>query len=55
MKEQSKKLPKYVKKVGGKYVLSKDYKPTGKITKKTWGLLKELLPEFKIEDFERET
>ncbi len=55
MKQQSKKLPKYIKKVGDKYVLSKDYKPTGKITKKTCGFLKELLPELKIEDFERET
>lgn len=53
MKEPIKKLPKYIKKVGDNYVLTKGYKPTGEVTKKTWGLLKELLPELKPEDFER--
>jgi len=44
----------FVKKVDGRYVLTEDYEPQGKITKELSGILKRTFPELSEKDFEME-
>ena len=41
-----------IKKVDGRYVVTEDYKPQGKITKELSGLLRRRFPELSEKDFE---
>jgi len=42
----------FIEKVDGRYVLTEDYEPQGKITKELSGILKRTFPELSEKDFE---
>jgi len=44
----------FIKKVDGRYVVTEEYEPQGKITKELSGILKRTFPELSEKDFEME-
>ena len=52
--EKIQRFLQFIEKVDGRYVLTEDYEPQGKITKELSGILKRTFPELSEKDFEME-